>query len=381
MRMKNGAPSHLRLSTEEQINILMVDDNPAKLLSYEVILSPLGENLIKAHSGREALDHLLRTDVAVILMDVSMPELDGFQLAAMIRQHPRFQHTAVIFISGVHMTDVDRLKGYEHGGVDYVSIPVIPEILRAKVKLFAELHRKTRQLEMLNAEMQKLSTAMIKLRDEERRRIARELHDGLGQELAVAKMTIAGIQDADDLSVAKQKAAELDSNIDSVIKQVRSMSHLLHPPLLDEVGLYSALQTYAEGLTSRSGINTTIEVEPIDFPRLSPDLEIAIFRIVQEALTNVFRHSGARTAKVRLAAERERLVINVRDDGKGIPEQIQRFHGGSIGVGLSGMRQRIKDFGGELLLQNANPGTSLTTIIPRGTAGLLTTNQSQTMTA
>ncbi len=381
MRMKNGAPSHLRLSTEEQINVLMVDDNPAKLLSYEVILSPLGENLIKAHSGREALDHLLRTDVAVILMDVSMPELDGFQLAAMIRQHPRFQHTAVIFISGVHMTDVDRLKGYEHGGVDYVSIPVIPEILRAKVKIFAELRRKTRQLEMLNAEMQKLSSAMIKLRDEERRRIARELHDGLGQELAVAKMTIAGIQDADDLSAAKQKAAELDSNIDSVIKQVRSMSHLLHPPLLDEVGLYSALQTYAEGLTSRSGINTTIEVEPIDFPRLSPDLEIAIFRIVQEALTNVFRHSGARTAKVSLAAERERLVINVRDDGKGIPEQIQRFHGGSIGVGLSGMRQRIKDFGGELLLQNANPGTSLTTIIPRGTAGLLTTDQSQTMTA
>jgi len=350
----------------------MVDDNPAKLLSYEVILSELGENLIKAHSGREALDHLLRTDVAVILMDVNMPELDGFQLAATIRQHPRFRHTAIIFISAVHLTDADRLKGYEHGAVDYVSVPIIPELLRAKIKVFAELHRKTRQLEILNAEMQKVSTAMIKLQDEERRRIARELHDGLGQELSVAKMLIAGIQEAADLSIAKRKAAELDSSINGSIKQTRSISHLLYPPLLDEIGLYSALQTYVEGLTSRSGINTSIQVEPMDFPRLSPDLEITIFRIVQEALTNVFRHSGARNAKVRLTAEKARAVINVRDDGKGIPEQIERFHTGSIGVGLSGMRQRIKEFGGEFVMQNANPGTSLTAIIPIATASPLT---------
>ena len=125
----------------------MVDDQPAKLLSYEVMLAELGENLIKANSAKEALEHLLKTDVAVVLMDVSMPELDGFELADMIRQHPRFQKTAIIFISAVHLTDLDRLKGYERGAVDYISVPVIPELLRAKVRVFAELHRKTRQLE------------------------------------------------------------------------------------------------------------------------------------------------------------------------------------------------------------------------------------------
>src|SRR3979411_3459283 len=130
------------MGVHQQVNILMVDDQPAKLMSYEVMLGELGENLIKAQSGREALEILLKTDVAVVLMDVSMPELDGFELADMIRQHPRFQKLAIIFISAVHLTDLDRLKGYQRGAVDYISVPVIPELLRAKVSVFAELHRR-----------------------------------------------------------------------------------------------------------------------------------------------------------------------------------------------------------------------------------------------
>ena len=142
------------MSAHEPVNILMVDDQPGKLLSYEAILQPLGERLVKANSGREALDNLLRNDVAVVLMDVSMPDIDGFQLADMIREHPRFQKTAIIFISAVHLTDVDRLKGYERGAVDYISVPVIPELLRAKVSVFAELYRKSQQLERLNRELE-----------------------------------------------------------------------------------------------------------------------------------------------------------------------------------------------------------------------------------
>src|ERR1051326_1328169 len=109
------------MSANEKVNILMVDDQPAKLLSYDAILAELGENLIKAASGREALEVLLKTDVAVVLMDVSMPEMDGFEMAEIIRQHPRFQKTAIIFISAVHLTDIDRLKGYQRGAVDYIS--------------------------------------------------------------------------------------------------------------------------------------------------------------------------------------------------------------------------------------------------------------------
>src|SRR5499433_466034 len=130
------------MSEHEKVNILMVDDQPAKLLSYATILQELGENLITAGSGREALEQLLKTDIAVVLMDVSMPELDGFQLAEIIHHHPRYEKTAIIFVSAVHLTDLDRLKGYERGAVDYISVPVNPELLRAKVSIFAELYRK-----------------------------------------------------------------------------------------------------------------------------------------------------------------------------------------------------------------------------------------------
>jgi PAS domain S-box-containing protein len=138
----------------EKVNILLVDDQPAKLLAYEVILKDLGENLVMAASGREALEILLKNEIAVILVDVCMPELDGFELAAMIREHPRFQKTSMIFISAIQVSDFDRLRGYEMGAVDYVPVPVVPEVLRAKVRIFAELYRKTRQLERLNAELE-----------------------------------------------------------------------------------------------------------------------------------------------------------------------------------------------------------------------------------
>jgi PAS domain S-box-containing protein len=166
---------------DDKVNILLVDDQPAKLLSYETILAELGENLIMAASAREALEHLLKHEIAVILVDVCMPELDGFQLAAMIREHPRFQKTAIIFISAIHLTDVDRLRAYEMGAVDYVPVPVIPEVLRAKVRIFAELYRKTRQLELLNQELEhrvvertaELEASAARLmRSEERRSLA-----------------------------------------------------------------------------------------------------------------------------------------------------------------------------------------------------------------
>jgi signal transduction histidine kinase len=164
----------------DKVNILLVDDEPAKLLTYEVILSQLGENLIKVGSAREALEQLLRREIAVVLTDVSMPELDGFELAGMIREHPRFTRTAIIFVSAIHMTDPDRLRGYAAGAVDYLPVPIVPELMRAKVKVFADLHRKTRQLERLNAELEQRvaertaqlenTNAMLEQRVEERTR-------------------------------------------------------------------------------------------------------------------------------------------------------------------------------------------------------------------
>ena len=139
---------------DDKVNILLVDDQPAKLLTYQAILGDIGENLLSASNATEALELLLKNEVAVVLIDVYMPDIDGFQLAAMIRNHPRFEKTALIFISAILLTDVDRLRGYEMGAVDYVPVPVIPEVLRAKVKVFVELYRKTRQLEQLNRELE-----------------------------------------------------------------------------------------------------------------------------------------------------------------------------------------------------------------------------------
>src|ERR1700726_4166406 len=137
------------------------------------MLGDLGENLIKANSGREALELLLKNDVAVVLTDVSMPRMNGFELADIIRQHPRFQQTPILFISAVLLTDLDRLKAYQAGAVDYISVPIVPELLRAKVSVFADLHRKTRQMELLNRELRSLAARLIAMQDEERRRIAR----------------------------------------------------------------------------------------------------------------------------------------------------------------------------------------------------------------
>ena len=162
---------------EERLNILLVDDQPAKLLVYESILAELGENLIKASTARDALDTLLREDIAVIVMDVSMPDVDGFELASMIRQHPRCAKTAIIFVSAVHLTEVDFLKGYETGAVDYLPVPIVPQVLRAKIRVLADLHRVTKELSKLNTELERrvferseeLRTSTVRLRESEQR--------------------------------------------------------------------------------------------------------------------------------------------------------------------------------------------------------------------
>jgi two-component sensor histidine kinase len=181
------------MAKDEKVNILLVDDQPAKILSYEVILKDLDENLIKVTSGREALEQLLKTDVAVILVDVSMPDLDGFELAALIRQHPRFETTAIIFVSAVHFTDIDRLRGYAMGAVDYVPVPVIPEVLRAKVRVFVDLYRKTRQLRELNDELEHRvaeRTAELQASIERQSILAREVDHRAKNALAIVQSIV-----------------------------------------------------------------------------------------------------------------------------------------------------------------------------------------------
>jgi signal transduction histidine kinase len=363
------------MNDQVKVNILMVDDQPAKLLSYEVILKELNENLIKAHSGREALDHLLKTDIAVVLMDVSMPELDGFELADMIRQHPRFQRTAIIFISAVHLTDVDQLKAYQRGAVDYISVPIIPELLRAKVSVFADLHRKTRQLELLNRDLRTLSARLMATQDEERRRIARDLHDSAGQVVvAFAMNNEIALMEAEKLSPAAAEALRQNTELaQQFSKEIRTISHLLHPPLLDEIGLLAAIKLFADGFAERSKIEVTVDLSP-EIGRLAPNVEISIFRIVQECLSNVYRHSESKTARIKVwSADEKTLTLEVRDEGKGMPveHRFSQARGKNHGVGLSGMRERVRELGGTLEIHSNEKGTVVTAALPVNSAAIV----------
>ena len=351
---------------DDKINILMVDDQPGKLLTYEAMLGELGENLIKAHSGVEALELLLKNDIALVLMDVSMPGMDGFETAQMIHEHPRFQNTPIVFVSGIHVTDLDRLKGYQHGAVDYVSVPVVPELLRAKVNVFAELHRKTQQLEILNARV-------TTLQDEERRSIARELHDSVGQLLAAISMNSAFVE-AESHKLSQEAAKRVSENAAMVAeasRQIRTISHLLHPPLLDEAGLASALHWYVEGFSERSKIDATLDIPPA-FAGLSKEMELCIFRVVQECLTNIHRHAGSSTAGIRIIQDEACLRVEIEDAGKGIPAEKETALRSSAhaGVGLRGMRERLRRLGGTLQIQSNGAGTRVIAIlpVPRATA-------------
>ncbi|MGB6675959.1 MAG: ATP-binding protein [Terriglobales bacterium] len=207
------------------------------------------------------------------------------------------------------------------------------------------------------------------MQDEERRRLARELHDSVGQNLAALGMNIAIVQAQSHKldSLGARAVSENAHLVEQVSREIRTISHLLHPPLLDIAGLASALRWYADGFSERSNIKVDLEI-PSDFGRLPDELEITIFRIVQECLTNIHRHSGSSTATIRLHQEGDRLTVQVQDSGKGIPleKQHELIESGRGGVGLAGMRERLRRLGGTLEIESNESGTTVSAILKVG---------------
>jgi PAS domain S-box-containing protein len=230
---------------------------------------------------------------------------------------------------------------------------------------------RTAELETANENLRDLSARLLHLQDDERRRLARELHDSVGQILAAIGMNIAVIQSQSHKldSFGARAVSENAQLVDQVSREIRTISHLLHPPLLEVAGLVSALRWYVDGFSERSKIKVDLEV-PSDFGRLPNDAELAIFRVVQECLTNIHRHSGSTTAAIVIREEDGQLTVQVRDSGKGIPlnKQMELAESNRGGVGFGGMRERLRQLGGAFRIESGGDGTVVSVTLDVGSA-------------
>jgi signal transduction histidine kinase len=242
----------------------------------------------------------------------------------------------------------------------------IERLRTEQCSLEERVQERTAALDSANQNLRALSARLLQLQDEERRRFARELHDSVGQSLAGLTLNLSAVRtDIERLAKTATALSESEAMVQEMSKEVRTISYLLHPPLLDEAGLASALRWYVEGFTQRSKIQVEAEF-PDDFGRLSQELETAVFRVVQECLTNIHRHSGSRTAKVSIARFNGLVQVEVSDRGKGIaPEKRYEIEAsGTLGVGLRGMRERILQLGGSMKIDSNSPGTVVKVQVP-----------------
>ena len=223
------------------------------------------------------------------------------------------------------------------------------------------------------AELQKLTQRLLKVQDDERRRLARDLHDSTGQTLAALKISASLLQEScKETPAALAFVSDVVQLADQAIEEIRTMSYLLHPPLLDEVGFACAAEWYIEGFAKRSGINVRADIGN-SRERLPQSVEIALFRVLQESLTNIHRHSGASDASVHFQHEVDAVVLEIRDFGKGIPEERLRLLDGvtaETGVGLAGMRERLHELNGTLEIESDAHGTSMRATVPLYAPGL-----------
>lgn len=379
--------------SQTRTTILTVDDNEALRYSLVRTLLDAGYHVLEAKTGKEALA-LVTTMPDLVTLDVNLPDIDGFKVCQTIKSDPSTSHIPVLHVSSTFVEPEYRAQGLKGGADGYLAEPIdraellatVGALLRLKqaerdARRHAELteiaHKeirelnaglelrvkeRTTELERKSEEIQELNGRLLQLQDEERRRLARELHDSTGQMLAALNINLTLMKDLATGGDAKMTKIVRDSGAltEELTRQIRTMSYLLHPPLLDEAGLESALRWYVEGFSQRSNIAVDIRASE-NLGRLPSDVEIALFRVVQESLTNVHRHSGSRVASVHIARDAERVALEVRDEGKAMQKGKKTF---TPGVGILGMRERVRQLGGKLEIHSDEAGTLIRALVP-----------------
>jgi len=352
-------------------NILIVDDNSTNLLYLEIILRNIPAKLIKALSGAEALALVKDAELSLAILDVQMPEMNGYELAILLNEDRAENKVPIIFLTANFPENSRVLEGYKAGAVDYIVKPLNEVILISKIKIFLEMYWQKQRIiddterlriseeetRLAKQKVEELNQYQIKAIEDERTQISLQVHDELGQAMTALKMDLNWVkQNLSDPNAATLKIDKMIQMTNQVIHRVQRISAELHPGVLDDLGLIPAIEWYCEEFTERTGIPCLLflgEAEPT-----SKTLNLALFRIIQESLTNVIRHSNATKISVQLSIEPEISLI-ISDDGVGI--QPDKLDSGKS-FGLIGMRQRIAQCGGTIEF-SGSPGNGTSVIV------------------
>jgi signal transduction histidine kinase len=400
---------------EDKVNILLVDDQPARLMSYESILSDLGQNLVMAHSGKEALAMLMADEFAVVLLDVNMPGMDGFETATLIHEHPRYERTPIIFITGVHVSELDRLQGYKLGAVDYVAIPVVPEILRTKVAVLVELYCQRRELRQLNRSLAeanaRLAQANSTLQVEKTRELEqlnatlREANRHKDEFLAMLahelRNPLAPIHNAVQLmrnpqlppsqltwarEVIERQVGHLTKLVDDLLDVSRITRGKINVQreLVELSTVVARAVETVEPMLARQRHELVVNVEPEPL-YIDGDLT-RLTQIVGNILSNAIKYTDA-GGRIELTAGAigDSVEIRVRDNGIGIEAaalpvvfdlftQTSQLNGRSqtgLGIGLALAKRLVEMHGGEVHAHSdgAGKGSEFTVRLPRQARG------------